>query len=101
MTNEDAIEFLLELKKMVTEALEKQEKYKWHDLRKNPEDLPEDNNTRSEYMVTDGRKYFISKYFGKGEFLNGYWEFPEGVFECNAFDVDVIAWREIEPFEEE
>lgn len=75
-------------------------KYRWHDLRKNPNDLPDDNDTRSEYVVTDGSQYFTSKYFGKGEYFNGCWEYPDGVFECNAYDVDVIAWREIEPFEE-
>ena len=29
--------------KIAKEAIEKAEKYKWHDLRKNPDDLPEDN----------------------------------------------------------
>lgn len=70
-------------------------KYRWHDLRKDPNDLPKDNEIRNEYMVTDGNQYFISKYFGKGEYFNGCWEYPEGVFECNAYDIDVIAWREI------
>ena len=86
---------------MIVQALEKQipEKPIWHDLRKDPKDLPKDNDARSEYMVTDGNQYFISKYFGNGAFVNGCWEYPYGVFECNSYDVDVIAWREIEPFE--
>lgn len=58
MTNKEAIDILKntawlgtdnEIKvypavKMAIEALEKADKYRWHDLRKNPEDLPKHNN---------------------------------------------------------
>ena len=92
--------FVKEAGEMAIKALEAQNKYRWHDLRKDHNDLPKDNDARSEYMVTDGNQYFISKYFGNGAFVNGCWEYPYGVFECNAYDIDVIAWREIEPFKE-
>ena len=106
----DVIEDLYELGKLTEEDFcnlcrwideaDRLEKYRWHDLRKDHNDLPKDNDARSEYMVTDGNQYFISKYFGNGAYVNGCWEYPYGVFECNAYDIDVIAWREIEPFKE-
>ena len=51
MTNKEAIEMfktisiveILKLNKIVIDALEKADKYRWHNLRKNPDDLPEDN----------------------------------------------------------
>ena len=37
---------------MAIKALEKADKYRWHDLRKNPDDLPEaDGNSESEYVL--------------------------------------------------
>ena len=35
------VDELLQLNKIVSKALEKADKYRWHDLRKNPDDLPE------------------------------------------------------------
>lgn len=37
---------------MAVEALEKADKYRWHDLSKNPDDLPEaDGNSESDYVL--------------------------------------------------
>lgn len=37
---------------MAIEALEKADKYRWHDLRKNPDDLPDaDGNSESDYVL--------------------------------------------------
>ena len=48
----DRIDEILELNKCVIKALEKADKYRWHDLRKNPDDLPEaDGNSESEYVL--------------------------------------------------
>ena len=68
MTNKEAIEQLkerlaitdyrqqipeyYEAIEMAVEALEKADKYRWHDLRKNPDDLPEaDGNSESDYVL--------------------------------------------------
>ena len=62
------------------DALENQNKYRWHDLRKDPNDLPK---------VEDGIMV-LTKHIG-------------GYGLRTAFMVsntDTIAWREIEPFEE-
>ena len=46
------VDELLQLNKIVSKALEKADKYRWHDLRKNPDDLPEDNGYGcSEYVL--------------------------------------------------
>ena len=79
------------------------DKYRWHDLRKNPEDLPE--------CGKDVLCYIKSNIIG---FFNGYlvcdlcgidavidepmWEDYYGEV---SFSFNVIAWREIEPFEED
>ena len=73
------------------EALEKAEKYKWHDLRKNPNDLP-NVETRVEIVLDLIR----SKVNNFGTLVK------YGKWAVNGFitPLDVIAWREIEPFEE-
>lgn len=75
------------------EVMEKAEKYRWHDLRENPDDLPKENG---DYMVWyhaingvyDGAKVM---YYSTAGWLTGKTRKKEGV----------IAWREIEPFESE
>lgn len=72
----------------IIEALEKAEKYKWHDLRNNPEDLP----TKKElYLV----KRVVSDRFCPSEYA--VLVFCDEKFWKEQY---VIAWREIEPFEE-
>lgn len=117
------------------EALEKQEKYKWHDLRKNPEDLPtvehEVDIVCEKRNQWDDRKSIIrthgfyedgtmSEYDSEwnwqdieGEYNEeedcymvpkGWWEYRHYLYYeeyNNAIDDFVIAWREIDPFEEE
>ena len=69
----------------------KQEKYVWHDLRKNPDDLPSGEVTgRVEFYSKNGYK-FCGIYF-KGVFIP---------YLATEYIHDVVAWREIEPFEEE
>lgn len=72
---------------------EEREKYRWHDLRKNPDDLPEIDT-----VCIIARKY-------KGDIWNEYcpYEFHEG-YGCAFTGVpfrEVIAWKKIEPFAEE
>ena len=79
---------------LAVEALEKADKYRWHDLRKNPDDLPEaDEYGCSEYVLV---------MIGTPEW-NG-WEqayYHHGKRLWSTYEQDVFAWRYIEPFEEE
>lgn len=108
MTNKEAIKWLETAKigveweypleicvaiDMAIEALEavgKADKYKWHDLRKNPEDLPDTPRLVLTKIDFEYWEYEISRYMQ---------------FECTGMwmnqKAQPIAWREIEPFEEE
>ena len=80
---------------MAIEALEKADKYKWHDLRKNPDDLPEaiGDGYESEYvLVMTGTPEWNSweqAYYHHGKRL---W---------STYEQNVFAWRYIEPFKGE
>lgn len=104
MTNKEAIRYakenilaytsdMAEFKTMAIKALEKADKYKWHDLRKNPDDLPEDNgNSESEYVLV---------MIGTPEWNS--WEqayYHHGKQMWSTYEQNVFAWRYIEPFEE-
>ncbi len=52
--------------KMAIEALENREEYRWHDIQKNPEDLPEGNDHRLvlvayKFLKDDGYYYDLVK----------------------------------------
>lgn len=70
---------------------ERQDKYRWHDLRKNPEDLPK---VEKQYLVAwqDGTYDFL--WFA---YVDGYgYDWQVAYFP----DVSsIIGWKEIEPFE--
>ena len=111
MTNEEAIEQLkerlaitdyrkqipeyYEAIEMAVEALEKADKYRWHDLRKNPDDLPEaiGGGYESDHVLvmigTPEWNSWEQAYYHHGKRL---W---------STYEQDVFAWRYIEPFEEE
>lgn len=78
---------------VVSWLFNKQQKYRWHDLRKNPDDLPEDNK---DVLVTI-----------KGGCENRTWHDSRGWRNATAkkaryySDKSVLAWREIEEFESE
>ena len=79
---------------MAVDALEKADKYKWHDLRKNPDDLPEgfEGGYESEYVLvmigTPEWNSWEQAYYHHGKRL---W---------STYEQNVFAWRYIEPFEE-
>ena len=88
------VDELLQLNKIVSKALEKADKYKWHDLRKNPDDLPKaDEYGCSEYVLvmigTPEWNSWEQAYYHHGKRL---W---------STYEQNVFAWRYIEPFEEE
>lgn len=80
---------------MAIKALEKANKYRWHDLRKNPDDLPEaiGGGYESEYVLvmigTPEWNSWEQAYYHHGKRL---W---------STYEQNVFAWRYIEPFEEE
>ena len=80
---------------MAIKALEKANKYRWHDLRKNPDDLPEgfECGYESEYVLvmigTPEWNSWEQAYYHHGKRL---W---------STYEQNVFAWRYIEPFEEE
>ena len=77
------------------EALEKADKYKWHDLRKNPDDLPEDNgNGESDYVLV----MIGTPEWNHCEFVYYNYNMREWP---SLYEQNVFAWRYVEPFEEE
>ena len=78
----------------VKKALEKADKYRWHDLRKNPDDLPEaDGNSESEYVLA---------MIGTPEWNSweqAYYKHDKRMW--STYDQNVFAWRYVEPFKEE
>lgn len=110
MTNEKAIEiikdcmilddcFVKEAGEMAIKALEAQNKYRWHDLRKDKDDLPTDDRTVlvcivHDYCDDDGWFTYDFGWFIESWFTN---------YHCRGIESQgykVIAWREIELFEE-
>ena len=88
------VDELLQLNKIVSKALEKADKYRWHDLRKNPDDLPE----ADEYGCSE----YVFVMIGTPEW-NG-WEqayYHHGKRLWSTYEQNVFAWRYIEPFEGE
>ena len=81
---------------LAVEALEKADKYRWHDLRKNPDDLPEaDEYGCSEYVLA---------MTGTPEWDNHEWAYYNHntrMWSTPFYGQDVFAWRYIEPFKEE
>jgi len=80
---------------MAVDALEKADKYKWHDLRKNPDDLPEgfECGYESEYVLA---------MIGTPEWNSweqAYYHHDKKMW--STYDQNVFAWRYIEPFKEE
>lgn len=77
------------------EVMEKAEKYRWHDLREDPDDLPSRRNmymcfAEGDFVIEDGSvvhgKYPVIVPFPFSEYGSRY-------------NFKVVVWREIEPFE--
>ena len=89
------IDELLQLNKIVSKALEKSDKYRWHDLRKNPDDLPE----ADEYGY--GSEYVLVM-IGTPEWNDCEWAYyNHNTRLWSTYEQNIFAWRYIEPFEEE
>ena len=88
------VDELLQLNKIVSKALKKADKYRWHDLRKNPDDLPKaiGGGYESDYVLV---------MIGTPEWND--WEqayYHHGKRLWSTYEQNVFAWRYIEPFEE-
>ena len=92
---------------VVSWLFNKQQKYRWHDLRDNPDDLPNVEHRRKAYfhVVQAGKEarpaiLQYKKEFGFGiynEFGNG----PKFTGIDTNLVAPVVAWKEIEEFESE
>ena len=86
-----SVDELLQLNKIVSKALKKADKYRWHDLRKNPDDLPRVINGygESDYVLvkTERCGTEIACY----SYIKKQW----------SIDGNIFAWRYIEPFKDE
>ena len=89
------VDELLQLNKIVSKALEKADKYRWHDLRKNPDDLPEaiGGGYESEYVLV---------MIGIPEWDHWEWAYYHHDKKLwSTYEQNIFAWRYIEPFKEE
>ena len=80
---------------MAIKALEKANKYRWHDLRMNPDDLPEaiGGGYESEYVLV---------MIGIPEWNHWEWAYYHHDKKLwSTYEQNVFAWRYVEPFEEE
>lgn len=67
--------------------LKKAEKYQWHDLRKNPEDLPMDKGI---YLIAYRRGKRRNIHYADAVFYGHRW--------CVLDEIKVLGWKCIEPF---
>lgn len=94
----EAIKISEEIYTFFKKALEAAEKYKWHDLLKDPEDLPEKSGFyliayRSLPGIVMNPDYIVFYFYRSNEGKYAEWQAPNYV--------TVIAWKEIEPFDGE
>lgn len=89
-----SVDEILQLNKIISKALKKADKYRWHDLRKNPDDLPEaDGNSESDYVLA---------MIGTPEWNSweqAYYKHDKQLW--STYEQNVFAWRYIEPFKGE
>lgn len=95
---------LIEAANTIYDYTNEKEKYRWHDMRRNPEDLPERGKRVLFYTVgyedSSEKRYWTGEYY-LGDFCNDDYE---AYITLGDYPIsDVIAWRYIdlvEPLEE-
>lgn len=93
-----------DLDRIGLDAADLLDRYRWHDLRKNPDDLPRINNkigTSKQVMFIDMDKEPYIGCFASAIGVSGHIRKRWYADFCDDKIKDVIAWREIGPFEEE
>lgn len=84
----DTIQTISKFLLTIEEYEKKEEKYRWHDLRKNPNDLPEKaGSVLVKFKQNHFREYSVVYYMSD-------WVLVDGEGEC------IEKWKYIEPFEE-
>lgn len=79
------------------EALEKADKYRWHDLKENPDDLPEANRWgESNYVLV--KALIKVGCYACNDMRKAYYNHTQKKW---SIDGNVLAWRYIEPFKDE
>lgn len=89
-----SVDEILQLNRIVSKTLKKADKYRWHDLRKNPDDLPEaiGDGYESDYvLVKTGCFEWCDMEMAYYSYAKKQW----------SIDNYVFAWRYIEPFKGE
>lgn len=82
---------------LVADTLSKYQRCRWHDLRKNPNDLPNsDRNVEICFEFSKSKCYHTAYY--DYEYME--WVMPMDTSPNETFE-NVIAWCEINPYEEE
>lgn len=76
---------------LAAEAMEKADKYRWHDLRKNPKDLP--NKFEDVLIAFKNNPIVDVAMYGNG----GIWATTSSTYRTGF----VVAWKHIEPFKEQ
>lgn len=102
--NDEMYEPSPEAIKLAKQALAKAEKYKWHDLINDPDDIPTNDNVYSVIVADKIPPVFMDFSVNNRMFGEFYYEMHEEIpgscaeqfFEPS--DDEVIAWREIEYF---
>jgi len=74
--------------RIIKEALEKQLNDGWIPCIDRDPEFDQDC-----LVTTDSGEIFTSKFYGYGEECQGYKEYPEGVWEINQCELEVIAWQ--------
>lgn len=93
-SNFDRISYCHELEKYCDELEAKEEKYRWHDLRENPNDLPRQEVVNICFETKLGYMYSSAIHSGINWLLEGADAF---IFSPN----DVIKWKYIKRVEDE
>lgn len=82
---------------LAIKALKKADKYRWHDLSENPDDLPEANGWgESNYVLV--KALIKVECFACNDMRKAYYSHTQKKW---SIDGHVFAWRYIEPFKEE
>lgn len=86
---------------LIADVIDEHIKYRWHDLRVNPDDIPSDD--RDVYVYFEYFRYgsynCTCKMHGIGSFYEGKCSSVNGTIGWR--ELKILAWREIEPFESE
>lgn len=91
---------------IIDEYREDYSKYRWHDLRENPDDLPEADGQYSGWVVVRLAEHYGLWFKAHYDYNRESWECVEASLQWNILGnplvlYPVIAWREIEPFGED